>query len=125
MTRAIDLRHTLAENLRFFMGKSESYGNANRLGTALSISPNTVRNLLNPKQRPVTADKPEGYPTLDTLLKIAGRLDCQVWELLHPDIQRSIREREMYERIESDYQERAKKDKAIKQRVKCDENGDK
>jgi hypothetical protein len=26
-----------------------------------------------------------------------------VWELLHPDIERSLREREMYEKIETDF----------------------
>lgn len=94
----------LAANLAFFMSQEGCpYPNANALGRAAKVSPNSVRNLLNPKKRTVTTDKPEGYPTLDTVEKIAIQLNKQVWELFHPDIEKSIRERAMYAKIEADF----------------------
>lgn len=99
-----DLNTLIAKNLRYFMSRpSCEYRNPNALGVKAGISPNTVRYLLDYKKRTVTRDKPEGYPTLDTLGKLAGPLGCKVWELLHPDIERSLREREMYRSIEADF----------------------
>lgn len=107
-----DLRQTLIDNLNFFMAREGApYKNANSLGLAAGVAANTVRNLLNPRQRPVTSAKPEGYPTLDTIQVIATALGCEVWELLHPDIARSIREREMYRNIERDMEERLNAEK--------------
>lgn len=79
------------------------YRNPNSLGLAAQVAPNTIRNLLDPSKRTTTRDKPEGYPTLDILGKIAHKLSCEVWELLHPDIEKSIREREMYLRLEQNF----------------------
>ena len=91
----------MARNLAFFMSRETClYKNANALGVASGVAPNTIRNLLDPSKRTTTRDKPEGYPTLDILGKIALKLPCEVWELLHPDIEKSIREREMYLRLE-------------------------
>lgn len=98
MTKHEDLRLLLAKNLRYFMGREKSlYRNANALGKAAKIAPNTVRNLLGTIKRTTTEDKPEGYPTLDKLEAIAKALGCQVWELLHPDVEKSKREKEFYE----------------------------
>ena len=109
-----DIRQIVAGNLRFFMGKDGAlYRNANALGKAAGISPNSIRNLLDPKKRPVTTNKPDGYPTLDLILKIAKPLGCEVWELLHPDIQRSIRERIMYHNIERDMIERIQQGRSV------------
>lgn len=106
MTSHYDLSHILAGNIQFFMDRAESnYRNANALAVAAKISPNTVRNLLHPKRRTVTSAKPDGFPTLDKLLAISIPLGCEVWELLHPDIKQSIREREMYKRIDINYKE--------------------
>ena len=81
------------------------YRNANLLAKKASVAPNTVRNFLDPKKRTVTTTKPDGFPTLDKLEKLAEPLKCEVWELLHPDIERSMREREMYKKIENNYKE--------------------
>src|SRR5262245_33621312 len=102
----VDLRRVIAGNLKYFMQRPGSlYKTANALGVAAKVAPNTVRNLLDPRKRTVTSTKPEGYPTLDKLEALALRLGCEVWELLHPDLERSIREREMYSKIEHDYAE--------------------
>lgn len=94
----------MARNLAFFMSRESClYKNANALGVAAGVAPNTIRNLLDPSKRTTTRDKPEGYPTLDILGKIALKLPCEVWELLHPDIEKSIREREMYLRLEHSF----------------------
>jgi hypothetical protein len=105
MTKDRQLQATLARNLRYFMGRETCpYKNPNALGIAAGVSPNTVRNLLDPSRRTTTSTKLEGFPTMDKLVSICDKLGCAVWELLHPDIERSIREREMYQAIESDYQ---------------------
>lgn len=102
-----NLNALIAKNLRFFMDRPGSmYRNANALGKKAGVAPNTVHNLLNPKKRTVTTTKPEGYPTLDKLEKIAKALGVEVWELLHPDIKRSLDERDMYRKIEADFRSR-------------------
>ena len=99
-----DLATILAANLKYFMSLPGAlYRNPNALATAAKIAPNTVRNYLDPSRRTTTVNKPEGFPTLDKLQRLASALNCQVWELLHPDIQRSLREREMYRDIEKTY----------------------
>lgn len=104
MEKKRSLTEILAGNLAFFMGREGCpHPNANSLGTAAGVSPNSVRNLLDPKKRTVTSDKPDGYPTLDTVEKIALRLNVQVWELFHPDIEKSLRERAMYAKIQADF----------------------
>jgi|GEM_PF-5664230 len=109
MEKKSALSKVIAANLRFFMERPGcEYRNANALGIAAKVAPNTVRNLLMPTRRTVTLSKPEGYPTLDKLERIAEKLECEVWELLHPDVKRSLREREMYKNIEHDYIERIK-----------------
>lgn len=112
MSSGPNLPLIVAHNLRVFMARSANLKNANTLGKAAGVSPNTVRNLLEPAKRTVTADKPSGYPILDTLDVIAQKLGCEVWELLHPDIERSLREREMYKQIEDDFLRRVKTDSA-------------
>lgn len=110
-----DLRQIVAANLKFFMARPNCpYRNANSLGKAAGIAPNTVTNLLHPSRRTVTSTKPQGYPTLDKLERIATVLHCEVWELLHPDIERSTREREMYRTIEADYLSRVKNPQSVK-----------
>ena len=103
MTKPLDLNLVLAHNLRFFMDRHTLYKNPNALGIAAGIAPNTVRNFLDHKKRTTTTEKAEGFPTLDRLAALADKLGCQVWELLHPDIERSIKEREFYQRIEANY----------------------
>lgn len=115
MPKRLDLNLILAHNLRFFMDRSDLYKNANALGKAAEIAPNTVRNYLNHQKRTVTDQKAEGFPTLDRLASLASKLNCEVWELLHPDIERAIREREMYASIERDFIQRAKHEGAEEQ----------
>lgn len=102
-----DLRWLIAKNLRYFMDREKSlYRNANALAVAAKVAPNTVRNLLDPNKRTTTTEKPDGYPTIDKLERIGRVLGCEVWEILHPNIERSLREREFYSHIERDFKER-------------------
>lgn len=95
-----ELMEILAKNLVYFMGREQSlYKNPNALGKAAKVSANTIRNIIDPKNRTTTTDKPEGYPLLDKLQAIAKPLGCSVWELMHPDIEQSIRERELYAQV--------------------------
>jgi hypothetical protein len=104
MAQTDDLNAILAKNLDYMMKRPGSlYPNANSLSVAAGIAANTVRNYLDPTRRTVTSDKPEGFPTLDKLQALASKLNCAVWELLHPDIERSLREREMYRKVEADF----------------------
>lgn len=104
MDKEKTLAEILAKNLAFFMAKEGClYGNANSLGEAAKVSPGSVRNLLDPKKRTVTLKKPEGFPQLDTVAKLAQKLNVEVWELFHPDIKKSLRERAMYAQIESSF----------------------
>ena len=106
-----DLNQLVAKNLNYFMQRPKSlYKNANALGKVAKIAPNTIRNLLDPTKRTVTAEKPDGFPLLDTLAKIAPHLGCDVWELLHPDIEKAVRQREVYELAESGAMDRMKRD---------------
>lgn len=104
-----DLRQVIATNLRYFMGLENCpYKTPNSLAVAAKVAPNTVYNLLDATRRTTTARKPNGYPTLDKLEDIAAVLGCEAWELMHPDLPRSLREREMYKTIESDFQLRSR-----------------
>jgi hypothetical protein len=103
MLKRLDLNLILAHNLRFFMSHNEACKNPNALAIKAGVAPNTVRNYLDYKKRTVTLEKAEGFPTVDRLANLASQLGCEVWELLHPNIERSIREREMYEKIETDF----------------------
>lgn len=104
MSNRVDLNLVLANNLRFFMGRRDGEPwSANELGVKAGIAPNTVRNYLDYKKRTVTSSKPIGFPTLDKLARLSAELGCEVWELLHPDIERSVKEREMYARLETDF----------------------
>lgn len=99
-----DINTIVAHNLRFFMGREGSrLNNPTVLGKAAGVAANTVTNMLKPEKRTTTSKKPVGYPNLDNLVKVAKALNVQVWELLHPDIVRSLREREFYLRIERDF----------------------
>lgn len=100
-----DVALIIAKNLRYFMklpAKNTTvprFRSARALGIKAGVSPNTVSNYLKPKQRTVTLDKPEGFPVLDKLAKLASELECDVWELLHPDIEKERREKAMYQEI--------------------------
>ena len=99
-----DLRAIVKRNLLFFMERPQAlYKNPNALAIKAGLAANSIRNLLNPKQRPVTRDKPDGYPTLDTLEAIAKAIPCPVWQLLHPDVEKALREEELYKRIRLEY----------------------
>lgn len=100
----------LSENLRYFMQREDcAYPNPNALATATkgAVSANTVRNILNPKKRTTTATKPDGVPTLDKLEALAKKLPkCEMWMLVHPELQRVLAALEMYGKIEADYSQR-------------------
>lgn len=49
-------------------------------------------------------------PSLVNLAKMAGALGMQPWELLHPDIDRAVREQYLYRRIESEFRKLPKLD---------------
>lgn len=98
------LAEMVAQNLQYLMDRPGCpYPNANALGVAAGISPATVRNILNPAARPYepqSKKKKTGYPTLDNLELIAGKLGCDVYLLLHPNISRALEEKEMYKMLE-------------------------
>lgn len=104
MPKTAEFQALISKNIKYFMElKDCAYKNANALAGAAKLSPNTVRNYIDPDKRTVTEGKPLGFPTLDKLAKLAKPLNCEVWELLHPDIERSRRERFMYLQIEQDF----------------------
>lgn len=87
----MDYPAILARNLAYFMSKPDAlYTNANALGVACSMSPTTVRKMLEPTKRSYqSAKKGPGPPSTVTLVMLAEKLGCQVWELVHPDLERA------------------------------------
>lgn len=105
MTTAKDIRTTVAKNVKFFMARpSSEFRTANALAVAAGLAANSVRYLIEPERRPTTTEKGVGggWPGLETLAAVAPFLKCELWELLHPNIERSQREREAYALIETD-----------------------
>lgn len=99
-----DLALVIARNIRYFMERPGSlYKTANAISVKAKIAANTVRNYLDPQKRTTTAEKPDGFPTLDKLDRIAQVFGVPVWQLLHPDLERAMREAEMYKKIEADF----------------------
>jgi len=100
-----DLNAVVARNLRYFMERSADCKNPNALSVRSkgAVSPQTVRNLTDPRQRPTTTDKFVGYPNLDKLAVVAETLGVEVWELLHPNIEQARRAKELYERLEATF----------------------
>jgi transcriptional regulator with XRE-family HTH domain len=100
-----DANAILAKNLRYFMQRPSSpYRTANALAEAAGMSANTVRYYLDEKKRPARSANGVGFPTMNKLSKLAEKLGCEVWELLHPDIERSLSEREMYRKVQADFE---------------------
>lgn len=98
------LYEIVAMNLDYFMSRPGSLcQNANQLSQRTGIAPNTVHNILHPHRRASKQDGSTGTSTIDTLEKLAKALGCEAWELLHPNIQLSKQEREMYEKIEENF----------------------
>jgi len=96
-----DLRLILAYNMQYFMRmKKDDCGNPRRLGKKAGVASNTVSNYLDPSRRTVTPNKPDGYPQLDKIEKIAMALGCQVYELFHPNIERHLSEQKLYADLE-------------------------
>jgi hypothetical protein len=90
----------LSKNIQYFMGLPDCpHKTANALGKAAKLNPGTVRNYIHPTKRTVTRGKPQGFPLIDKLARLCGPLKCEVWELLHPDIEQSRRERSVYEQF--------------------------
>lgn len=104
MNKPEEFQALISKNIQYFMGlKDCQYKTANAVAKVARLSPNTVRNYIDGRKRTVTTDKPLGFPLLDKLAKLTKPLNCEVWELLHPDIERSRRERDMYKKIEADF----------------------
>lgn len=84
---ADELLDNLGRNLRYLM-KSKGL-TAYRLAQTTSLSATTIRAYADNDTRkdytPITKQK--SAPMLDKLGELAEALDCQVWELLHPDLQ--------------------------------------
>lgn len=95
------LSQIVAKNLAYFMDRSAGLKTANALAVKAKVAPNSVRNLLDPKKRTVTADKPDGVPQLDTINKVAEALGVEVWKLLHPEIESALHQSERLKVIES------------------------
>ena len=46
-------------------------------------------------------------PSLDKLVLIADKLDCDVWELLHPDVEKARRDAARLQAIDEQYRQTA------------------
>lgn len=115
MNSSYDLALVIARNIRYFMERKGSlYRNANAISVKAKVAAGTVRNFLDPKKRTTTAEKPNGFPTLDKLDRIAQVFGVPVWQLLHPDLERAMRETEMYKKIEADFKHLLPEKDAIK-----------
>lgn len=102
MPKHEDLNAVIARNLARFMDEPGCpYSNANALSVATKgrVSPGTIRNLRNPEKRTTMPERTDGYPRIDTLEAVVTPLGRQVWELLHPDIDRSTKERALYAQV--------------------------
>jgi hypothetical protein len=87
----MDYQAILARNLAHFMNRPGApYPNANALGVACGMSPNTIRKMLTPAKRVYQSrTKGAGLPASMTLVLLSEKLGCDVWELLHPDLERA------------------------------------
>lgn len=113
--KKLDLNQVVARNLRYFMERSADCKNPNALSVKSrgAVSPQTVRNLTDPKQRPTTTEKFAGYPTIDKLAVVAGLLGVEVWELLHPDVEHARRAQKFYELVQAEFTKRVEDDEPL------------
>lgn len=94
----------LADNLRQLMMRPDcAYRTANALGVKAGIDPQTVRYLLDPAKRANAKKAGAHSPQIDKLEAIAKVLGCQVWELLHPDIEAARKEHEIIQAFKQDF----------------------
>lgn len=107
MRKKPNLNEVVARNLAYLMGRPGClYNNPTALARAALVAPNTVRNLLDPTRRTklyAHTSKREGYPNLDMLERIADKLGCEVWELIHPNIEQAQKAQEIYESLEATF----------------------
>lgn len=94
-----ELYEAFVRNLRELRQK-KGYKSANALAAMIpGLSPNTIRAWerlhLRGKER-----KGRTYPRLDALERVAERLNCEVWELFHPELDKLRRDLARLKRID-------------------------
>lgn len=99
-----ELMVIVGKNLRHFIKQYDNPHISDRaLARAAKISPNTVTNILRPKQRTLSGTRADGYPTIEKLSKLAGVFKkCEVWMLMHPDIKQAIKLKAFYDADKDD-----------------------
>lgn len=101
--RAI-LAIVIAENVKRLMKEQGVYRNPNALAKAINtptrkVSANSIAYLFKPERRPKGEKIRNTLPRLETLAHAASKLDCQVWELLHPNLDKLRLKLRAYEAV--------------------------
>lgn len=103
MDKRKELAQVIARNAKALLEKkSRDFPSVNALATAINTpvhraSANSIAYVFKPTKRPRGDKHADTLPRLDTLSLVAEKLGCDVWELLHPDIQALRRKLDVYE----------------------------
>lgn len=80
-----ELYEAFARNLRYLLEK-KGFASPHDLADKIPrFSENTLYGWLNLEKPDAPRDK-KSYPRLDLLERVAERLNCEIWELFHPDL---------------------------------------
>lgn len=94
-----DLNDRIARNLATLMARAHPPWTSRRaLAKKAQVSPGTINNLLHPERR-LTTNKPQGYPTVDTLQTVALAMGKEAWHLLHPNVSRALEAEEILDKV--------------------------
>ena len=100
----IDMLKVLSENLAALLDRPGTpFRSPTDFARQAKVAPNTVSYLLDPSRKPTTTRKKQGYPTLDVLMRIAGKLGIPLWALVHPRTANAVRAAKLYGDIEQDW----------------------
>lgn len=83
------LYEALNRNLDKFMERRQ-IASVNQLGVKSNVAPNTIWGWKNLSSKDPT--KTKAYPRLDLLERVAEKLNCEIWELFHPNIEQLRRD---------------------------------
>jgi transcriptional regulator with XRE-family HTH domain len=107
------INQILAKNLKAAMeARFDGVVNQSELARVSGVSQKSISNLLHPENREKakakdgeTEGKEGKVPStsLATLVDLAKALNVEVWELLHPNLERSRREHQFYQQIDRAY----------------------
>jgi len=80
-----ELYEAFARNIHKFMEK-RGFASVRQLALMAGVAPNSLGNWLNLPSKDPT--KTKTYPQLDSIEQVAEKLNCEVWELFHPDVEK-------------------------------------